>query len=152
MEKYYFRLQLFHGDDTMVSEIKSTAGQFKLSKERFLEEAYSDATSPVHIGTLTGSVTSMAKSKDFHKVFKHKFKLSILGLYFPIHRTKDAGEWRKNISTVHIEIDCADLHKRKYMEERFNRSSRSLDNTFFGVPMYLTLVFNYNTEDEIHHS
>ena len=112
----YFRLQLFYGDDTSASEIKSVAAQFKKPKERFFEEAYSDAISPVHIGTLTGSVAAMATSIDFYEVFKMKFKLSELGLYFAIPRILESTEWNKNRSSIHIEINRTDLHKRKIME------------------------------------
>ena len=144
----YFRLQLFFGDDTSPSEIKSVAAQFKKPKERFFEEAYSDATSPVHIGTLTGSVAAMATSKDFYEVFKTKFNLSELGLYFAIPRVMESTEWDKSRNSIHIEINRSDLQKRKNMETYF-KSSRSLDNTFFGIPMILAPAFNYQAEDEV---
>ena len=76
----YFRFQLFYGDNTTISEIKSIAAQFKQRKEIFLEVAFSDAVSPVHIGTLTDSVAAMAKSIDFYEVFESKFQLTDLGL------------------------------------------------------------------------
>lgn len=145
----YFRLQLFFGDDTSASEIKSVAAQFKKPKERFFEEAYSDAISPVHIGTLTGSVAAMATSIDFYEVFKMKFKLSELGLYFAIPRILESVEWNKNRSSIHIEINRTDLHKRKIMESFFNKSTRSLDSAFFGTPMFLAPAFDYQADDEV---
>ena len=37
----------------------------------------------------------------------------------------------------------------KIIETYFNKSLRSLDNTFFGIPMFLTPAFDYFAEDEI---
>ena len=145
----YFRFQLFYDDDTTILEIKSIAAQFKQPKEIFLEVPFSDVVSPVHIGTLTGSVAEMAKSVDFYEVFKSKFKLTDLGLWFAIPRKSDGGEWTKNKSSLHIEINRSDLQKRKIIEVYFNQSSRSLDNTFFGIPIFLTPAFDYSAEDEI---
>ena len=43
--------------------------------------------------TLTGSVAAMVKSGEFYEVFKMKFKLSDLGLYFVIPRSTKSTEW-----------------------------------------------------------
>ena len=148
-KNHYFILQLFYGHDTSVLEIKSTSAQFKLPKELFFEKAYSESVSPVHIGTLTGLVTAMIKSKNFYEVFKHKFKLSDLVLYLSIPKTKGKREWTKNKSSLHIEISRTDLHTRKHIEAYSNQFSRSLDNTFFGITMFLTPSFNYFAEDKV---
>ena len=85
----------------------------------------------MHIGTLTGSVAAMATSKDFYEVFKTKFDLSELGLYFAIPRVMESSDWNKSRSSIHIEINRSDLQKRRNMETYF-KSSRTLDNTFLG--------------------
>ena len=91
----------------------------------------------------------MATSKDFYEVFKTKFNLSELGLYFAIPRVMEKTDWDKSRNSIHIEINRSDLQKRKNMETYF-KSSRSLDKTFFGIPMILAPAFDYQTEDEVH--
>ena len=103
----------------------------------------------MHIGTLTGSVAAMATSKDFYEVFKTKFNLYELGLYFAIPRVMESSDWNKSRSSIHIEINRSDLQKRRNMETYF-KSSRTLDNTFFGIPMILAPAFDYQAEDEVH--
>ena len=61
----YVRLNIYFSNDTSVSEILGVTSQFKKPREQFLERAHSEATSPMVIGTLTGSVAAMAKSYDF---------------------------------------------------------------------------------------
>ena len=143
----YVRLHIYYSDMTSVSEIKSVVVQFKKARERFFEVSHSNATSPVHIGTLTGSVQSMANSKDFSEVMKNKFNLSELGLWFSQARSAQS-EFDRSRFTLHLEIDRNDLPKRAQMEQYFNHSVRSLDTTFFGTPMLLTKPFDYFAEDD----
>ena len=71
----YVRLNIYYSDLTSVSDIQSVVSQFKQPRERFMEVAHSNALSPVHICTLTGSVKAMADSKDFKDVMIKQFGL-----------------------------------------------------------------------------
>ena len=112
----YVRLQIYYFPLTSTSEIQSVCSQFRASRVRWLEISHSNAVKPVHIGCLTGSVRAMATSKDFYEVFKTKFKLSELGLWFTQPRSDKSGEYNKAKHTLHIEIDRDDLPKRVHME------------------------------------
>ena len=143
----YVRIHVFYSNLTNLAEIQAVTATFKKPREQFLEVAHSNASFPVHIGTLTGSVRAMAESNDFHEVMKAKFKLSELGLWFTQPRSGKNGAFDSNKFTVHIEIDRKDLPKRIKMEQYFNRSSKSLDSSFFGTPMILTPAFDYSLDD-----
>ena len=113
-----------------------------------MEISHSNATKPIHIGCLTGSVRSMATSKDFYDVFKAKFDLSELGLWYNQPRSEKYGEYNKAKHTLHIEIDRDDLTKRASIEIFFN-TAKSNSTAFFGVPMILTPAFDYFAEDDV---
>ena len=81
----YVRLLIFYSDRTSVQEISSVVSQFKTPRERFFDVAHSNATNPVHIGCLTGSVNAMAESQDFYRVMKKKSTCQnwVYGLHSP---------------------------------------------------------------------
>ena len=139
----YVRMNIFYTDATTESEICATTSQFKKPRERFFDKAHSDAASPINIGCLTGSVAAMATSKDFYNVFKTKFKLSELGLWFTLPRVDKSSAYDKAKFMLHIEIDRQDLPRRKVMESYFNSPNNKISNTFFGTPMMLTKQFDY---------
>ena len=58
----YIRMQIFYTGATNKAEIQAVVSQFKKARERFFEISHSSSISPVYIGTLTGSVKSMAGS------------------------------------------------------------------------------------------
>ena len=145
----YVRLNIYFSDHTCISEILGVTSQFKKPRDQFLERAHSEATSPVAIGTLTGSVAAMATSHDFNQVMKTKFGLRELGLWYTQPRTSKSGEFSKDRFVLHIEIDRKDLPKRGAMENYFNNSSPSIDDNFFGVPMLLVKPFDYYADDEV---
>ena len=145
----YVRLRIYFSNLTSVSEIAGVTSQFKKPREQFFELAHSDATSPVAIGTLTGSVAAMATSFDFKEVMKTKFGLRELGLWYTQPRTSKSGEFSKDRFILHIEIDRKDLPKREEMEHYFNNSSASIDENFFGVQMLLVKPFNYFADDDV---
>ena len=75
--------------------------------------AHSDATSPMQMGSLTGSVRGMNKSPDFYNFFKNMFRLKHLGLWwaFPkseVTRSKDTKKW-----TMCYELDHSDVNDGK---------------------------------------
>ena len=76
---------------TTLAEIQSVIGQFKKTREHFLEKCHPNTTSPVQSGTLTGSVKAMATSQDFYDIIKVKFKLRKLGLWFSQPHTSKSG-------------------------------------------------------------
>ena len=143
----YVRLHIFYSDLTSVSEIESVVSQFKKPRERFFEISHSPATSPIHIGCLTGSVRAMSESHDFLSVMKNRFDLKELGLYFT--QPRNSGDHDRAKYTVHLEIDRSDQPKRNTMEQYFNHSPRSLNTTFFGTPMLLTKPYDYFAEDDV---
>ena len=144
----YVRLHLYYTSTTSTSEIQSVCSQFRATRIRWLELSHSNAVKPVHIGCLTGSVRAMATSTDFYDVFKTKFGLTELGLWFTQPRSAKSGEYNKAKHTLHIEIDRDDLPKRVYIENFFN-TSKSNSSAFFGVPMILTPAFDYFAEDDV---
>ena len=139
----YVRMNIFYTDGTTEAEICATTSQFKKPWERFFDKAHSEAASPINIGCLTGSVSAMATSRDFHNVFKTKFKLSELGLWFTLPRGDKSSTFDKAKFVLHIEIDRNDLPRRKVIEEYFNSPNNTIANTFFGNPMMLTKQFDY---------
>ena len=145
----YVRLHIFYSDLTSLPEIQGIVSQFKKPREQFLEVAHSNATSPINIGTLTGSVKAMAFSSDFYNVMKEKFGLSELGLWFTQPRTSKSGEFNTDKFVLHMEIDRKDLPKRLEMEQYFNHSPSGIDNAFFGTPMLLARPFDYSADDDV---
>lgn len=144
----YVRLRIFYTDLTSLAEIKGVIAQFKLPRERFLQISHSNATSPVTIGTLTGSVGAMADSADFLQVMKTKFSLQDLGLWFTQPRTSRSGAFNKASFTVHIEINRTDLAKRDEMERYFNHSPSTTDHNFFGTPLLLAKAYDFYADDD----
>ena len=63
-------VHIFYLDFTNLAEIQAIVTQIKDSRERFFEDAHSDAISPVRVGTLTSSVKVMPDSHYFNAVFK----------------------------------------------------------------------------------
>ena len=145
----YVRLRIFYADSTSPAEIQGIAAQFKKPREQFLELSHSEAISPVNLGTLTGSVKAMSESSEFQDLFKVKFNLSELGMWFTQPRTSRSSDFSKDKFTVHIEIDRSDIHKRDTIEQFFNHSPSGLDNTFLGTPMLLVKAFDYYADDDV---
>ena len=77
-----------------------------------MQLAHSDAVSPIAMGTLTGSVRGFATSPDFCEVFKNKFNLSCLGLYWQQPRAENGGQWTNKKFCVHYEMERADMEKQ----------------------------------------
>ena len=144
----YVRLNFFYSDSTSLPEIEQVIAQFKIPRTQFLEKSHSDALVPKTIGTLTGSVEAMARSRDFKDTFIHKFDLSTLGLWWGIPRQGKKSEYNSNKSVLHLEIDQKDFEKRKDIETFFNSSTSGIDHHFFGVPMLLTVPFHYFANDD----
>ena len=71
----------FDNKKTSISEIGGVAQSFRKLMMQFLQLAHFDATSPIQVGTVTGSVKSMAESPDFHEFFKTMFNLKHLDLW-----------------------------------------------------------------------
>ena len=143
-------MHIFYSNLTTISEIASVVSQFKTPRERFFEISHSNATSPIHIGCLTGSVKHMADSKDFREVMKAKFGLAELGLYFAQSKG-DKSDYDRRKFTVHIEIDRQDLPKRDSIESFFNQG-KTPSTAFFGTPMILQKPFTYFVEDDVKNS
>ena len=59
-----------------------------------MSPAHSDATSPIQMGSLTGSVKAMAESKDFRDSIKKLLKLKQLGLWLAYPKSELA--WTKD--------------------------------------------------------
>ena len=144
----YVRLHVFYSEETSLAEIQSVIDQFRIPRTQFLEIAHSNAISPVAVGTLTGSVEAMATSSDFKNSFQYKFNLKELGLWWSPPRQTKKGEYNSNMAVLHIEIEAKDYDKRPSIEAFFNHNHRGLDNHFFGVPMLLTIPFQYFADDD----
>ena len=142
------RLHIFYTSATTTSGIQSVCSLFRATRVRWFELSHSSAVKPVHIGYLTGSVKTMAPSQAFHDVFKKKFGLSELGLWFTQPRSHKFGDYNKAKHILHIEIDRDDIHKRPSIETFFN-SAKSTLSVFFGVPMILTPAYDYFAEDDV---
>ena len=69
-DRGYVRLNGYFSSKTSIGEIESIISSFKKPRIQFFQLAHSDATAPVNMGTLTGSVKEMAYSPDFHNAFK----------------------------------------------------------------------------------
>ena len=80
-DRAYCRINIQYKAGSL-GEIESVISGFKNKRIQFMQLAHSDAVSPIAMGTLTGSVRGFATSQDFCEVFKNKFNLSCLGLYW----------------------------------------------------------------------
>ena len=149
-QKGFCRIQVVFPDSVTVDQITHSSDKLRIPRVQHLRPANSDALYPYTIGTLTGSVRAMAFSKDFHRVFKSKFGLRHLGLWWTMARTKSKGQpkYSSTKNTLHIEIDRCDEQKVKNIASFFNSSSRKLEDNFFGTPMVFCPVFDYFASDE----
>ena len=129
-DRAYCRLHIFYDDSTNLAEINSIISGFKKPRIQFLQLAHSDALSPIAMGTLTGSVKEMAESPDFHSVFKKKFNLSSLGLWWTQPRAENVGNFTPKKFCIHYELDRPDVKKTK-------TSSPSL----IEIPIPSTIIF-----------
>ena len=121
-------------------KIKGDGGQF-------FQKAHSSAKDPIAGGTLTGSVSTMAESPDFHQTFQQKWQLQHLGLYWNFMRSKDGGSYTTKKSTLHIEIDRSDQYKLEEIRIFFNQKSTSVTNQFWGTPMQWVPTWDFKLCD-----
>ena len=104
-ERAYVRLHGYYSPKTSICEIESIISGFKKPRVQFFQLAHSNATAPVIMGTITGSVKEMANSCDFAKTFKKKFNLSHLGLWWTQPRAEGVGNFSPKKFCVHYEMD-----------------------------------------------
>lgn len=112
-DRAYCRLHIFFDDSTNLAEINSIISGFKKPRIQFLQLSHSDALSPIAMGTFTGSVKEMAESPDFHAVFKKKFNLSSLGLWWTQPRAENVGSFTPKKLCMRYELDRSDVKKTK---------------------------------------
>ena len=65
-----------------ITQIQSIIQGFKKVRVQFLQLTHLDATNPIGMDSITGSVKDMKLSKDFHLSFKKKIGLKRLGLWW----------------------------------------------------------------------
>ena len=75
----------------------------------FFQIAHSDATFPIIIGTLAGSVNNMANSKDVYNLFKSTFKSRALSLWWVQPRSESSGQFTPKTLCEHYNIDHMDM-------------------------------------------
>ena len=148
----YCQLNLFYNTkETSQSEIECVIAGFKQPRIQYMSISHSDATSPVEMGTFTGSVRAMAESPDFADSFKSYFKLKHIGLWWAYPKselawTRDTKKW-----TMHYEIDRSDLDsgKNDIILSYFSKHSSLVDNNFFGTAMSIVPIFKPQLDDKI---
>ena len=146
--KCYIRVQLFHPFTVTSAHISDITSQFAIPKIQNFKLAQSKATSPLSIGTLTGSVSAMAGSKNFYELFKVKFNLKHLGLWWTQARSSNGGEWNRSKSVLNIEIDKCDQFKTIEIENYFNSYSKAPADNFLGTPMTFVPAYNNLLDDD----
>ena len=112
--RLYCRINI-HYDDTKINpaEIEGITQSFKRPCIQFIQKAFSDAPSPIQMGSLTGSIKSMATSLDFLQSFKKCFNRNTWNCGG--HNPKSELSWSfspKKI-VIHYEIDHSDLKKNE---------------------------------------
>ena len=100
-DRSYVRLHGYFPSNTSIGKIESIISGFKKPRTQFFQLAHSNATAPVNMGTLTGSVKEMAFSQDFANTFKKKFKLCSLGLWWTQPRAEGVGNFSPKKFCVH---------------------------------------------------
>ena len=96
---------------TSPAEIEGITQGFKKPRIQFMQKAFSDAPSPIQMGSLTGSVKSMATSPDFLQSFKKMFQLKHLGLWWTQPKSELSWSFSPKKFVLHYEIDRSDLEK-----------------------------------------
>ena len=149
-QRGYCRLQLFHPttiNKHMISNITST---FKKPRQQFFELSKSTAPYPISVCTLTGSVQAMSESQDFYRLFKKKFNLQHLGLWWAQPRVKLCGgtDFNRSRFALHVEINNEDSDKIKHMKQYFSHSSKKVDHNMLGVPMTFVPILHFDCDDE----
>ena len=148
--RIYCRLHLsFDEQRTNKAEISAVANTFKKPRMQFLQPAHSDSTSPVQMGTFTGSVKSMADSPDFGNTLKKMFRIKHIGLWWTQPKSELSWSFSPKKFVVHYEIDRSDLDNHGKMVSYFNQHSSSVDKNMFGTPMSIAPIFTPFLDDEV---
>ena len=92
----------------------------------------------------------MADSPDFFRLFKIKFQLKHLGLWWAQPRTKLRGgtDFNRSKFALHVEIDNEDSDKIQLMKDFFSHSSKKVDSNMLGVPMTFVPTLSFQCDDE----
>ena len=99
--RVYCKLNVYYSSTTSIAEIESIVQKFKKPRIHFFQISHSYATSPLPIGSLTGSVRNMAISHDFCLVFNNLFKLKHLGFWWTQPISVSGGEFSPK-SSIYI--------------------------------------------------
>lgn len=124
--------------------------RIKGDRGEFFQPAHSNAYNPISAGSLTGSISIMAKSKDFYSTFKQKWQLKHLGLHWSYTPSKNGGAYTVKKNSVHIEINQSDKSKLTAISTFFNQKSTAIHKQFWGTPMQWVSQYNYSLSDEVH--
>ena len=148
-ERGYVRLNGYLSSKTSVGEIESIISSFKKPRIQFFQLVHSDATAPVNMGILTGSVKEIDYSPDFMNTFKKKLWLNHLGLWWTQPRSEGTGDFSPKKFMVHYKLDRQDINKNFDILKFVNQNSSSIDNHFFGTAMSIIPPFTPFLENEV---